>query len=212
MSIPALTAIFDELNKIYDKLCDQSSLLSISGANAVFGEDGDKVAISISYDNLDTPAVPAVEAIIGVQFIDFQTWLTDLIANAPLPPPPTPPPSKDCEILKCCERVSEINNLLASLNNVADSPDKLSQRISGVILSIKSLLEEVLIEGSAAFTSPKIWDEKGKLNVNPNTAKFVFANANNNPAIDGIEEEVNDFYQNIISAVNKALVKEVPPS
>ncbi|MDX1977130.1 MAG: hypothetical protein SFT94_05595 [Pseudanabaenaceae cyanobacterium bins.68] len=205
----ALTLIFEQLELVYEKLCEGSILLSLSGCPELIKSDGDFATFSIVFDNLDTPIKPAVEAVISVQFIDFTAWLNQKVAAAtPSNQGNQPSQSSDCELLKICGLRSELNNLIKSLENTAYSPERLSQRVSEVIAELKGRIESGIAASELIeFETPKVWDNQGKLKFD---STFSFEDSNSDAEIQRIEADLNKFFLDLLKTIDIATKPFVP--
>jgi hypothetical protein len=134
----ALEAIFEEIVKLYEKICEiDTDLLKIDGITEIFDDRGGFVFLSPSFDPVDTDGNPGVEAALRDKINDLNSYFLGRISAASSTN--TTSGLSDVELLKLSEKKLQINALIESINNLPTQPAKLAEIVSERILAIKEL-------------------------------------------------------------------------
>lgn len=199
MPVLVYDLIFQEINKIYLKLCeDRRSLISLD-FSSFFTSNGELQQPSLTFDNLDTEPNPSLEQALLNQFESFYSTLFDSLLALRSALPPDDPPLSDRDLL-LGDRGAEFEAILNSLKFLSTSPERLSEIIAETFIKLSQLLADSQSDSQLySLQFPDLFDSQGRLEFDRNN-QVQLDPTSNSEVLNKAALEINELFYDLAEA------------
>jgi hypothetical protein len=194
--------IFEELIKIFDKVCLLQSLVGIK-----FDKLFDKGSLQIrvpTFENFGTTADPVIEDSIKTQFIEFNNWIVTLRESIPLPVP-LPSGYQDVDRLKVRSLIDQVETTFASIKGLPYRSIDAPKAVAENFRALKALFPQANSAKIAKITAPKLWDKEGNLIDSGTDNDWKIEGSAADQDFKDLENYLNEIYPALTTALREVI-------